>query len=338
MFERIKALSVVKSEGVFRALISELRTGLTDYADAASAVLKGSGINIVSPPPDYFSLERNFFSAIFLYSYYRAGINPDRRAFYAAVNQCLRGMVTGCDNILDDEYKKTIETDLPENAWKFRSIIDIMASDRVLFVLLLKLAEKNEVSLGRVALACSETLRALAMSGAQEATEEGGIDLVLKPDDVLRSVHHYKTGLLFKAPWAVPSVMEAGLDNALSSLVRDSLYDIGMGCQLMDDMVDMERDLRTKKHNLMVSLAFHEGNPIEKEAIEAALAAGSPHGSGGLLSEFPETVVRGAQLSFEYLDRGLSGLLAPEHAYLRGACIDFLADRIGASKFMDVVR
>lgn len=51
-----------------------------------------------------FSLQNNFFSMLFLYSYFRAGIKPRRRILYAATLQCLRGMVTGCDNLLDTEF------------------------------------------------------------------------------------------------------------------------------------------------------------------------------------------------------------------------------------------
>jgi hypothetical protein len=39
---------------------------------------------------------------------------------YVAVNQCLRGMVTGCDNLLDDAIKPTLNTDLPEDLRRAR--------------------------------------------------------------------------------------------------------------------------------------------------------------------------------------------------------------------------
>ena len=41
--------------------------------------------------------------------------------------------MTGCGNILDDEYKKTLETELPEHGVKFRSVLDILVSDRYAF-------------------------------------------------------------------------------------------------------------------------------------------------------------------------------------------------------------
>ena len=123
----------------------ELSEALSLYWSTAQEILAGSGITLLEKPAGFLQLENNFFSAIFLYSFHRAGIPRDRRVLYAAFNHCLRGMVTGCDNILDDEYKKTLETDLPAKATRFRSIIDIMASDRVLFSIAMAACARGEL-------------------------------------------------------------------------------------------------------------------------------------------------------------------------------------------------
>ena len=77
------------------------------------------------------------------------------------VNQCLRGMVTGCDNILDDEYKTTLETDLPPQAHRFRSVLDIMVADRVLFTLLVDHCRRHDLPMERALQAGTASLRAL---------------------------------------------------------------------------------------------------------------------------------------------------------------------------------
>jgi hypothetical protein len=130
----------------FELLEDELSEALSLYWSTAEEILQKSGVKLLPPAADYFRLGENFFSALFLYSYHRAGIPRRRRILYAAVNQCLRGMVTGCDNILDDEYKKTLVTDLPQQAWQFRSVLDIMVSDRVLFKILLKYHQMNQLT------------------------------------------------------------------------------------------------------------------------------------------------------------------------------------------------
>ena len=79
----------------FPTLEDELFTALSLYWSKAANILKGSGINLLDPSDDFFSLEKNFFSALFLYSYHRAKIPKQRRIFYSAINQCIRGLVTG---------------------------------------------------------------------------------------------------------------------------------------------------------------------------------------------------------------------------------------------------
>src|SRR5512137_1794874 len=181
----------------FELLISELREGLEIYWHAAGRILSESGVHLSEFKDDYFSLEKNFFSALFLYSYFKAGIPRENRIFYVAVNQCLRGMVTGCDNLLDDEYKVTLETDLPVTGRKFRSILDIMVSDRVLFEILIRFCNANGLSPKTIIDAERVSLVSLARSGAEEASEEARIDTQLTPEEVLTKIHHFKTGLLF---------------------------------------------------------------------------------------------------------------------------------------------
>ena len=110
--------SIIESEGrkardVFYLLEDELVQSLTLYWTIANAILHKGGIQLKTPTKEYFSLENNFFSALFLYSYIKGDLSKSKRILYTSMNQCLRGMVTGCDNILDNEYKKTLDTDLP---------------------------------------------------------------------------------------------------------------------------------------------------------------------------------------------------------------------------------
>ena len=197
-----------RSQDPFLLIEDELHAGLLRYWETADRILRDSGVRLLPPSPAYRHLSRNFFSLLFLYSYHRAALPPARRVLYAAVNQCLRGMVTGCDNLLDDEYKKTLETDLPETGTKIRSVLDIMVSDRVLFDLLMDCRRNSAISDAQVSAACSATLRALTRSAVQEASEEGGVHGKLHPQEVLSRVHHYKTGLLFQCVWAVPDVLD----------------------------------------------------------------------------------------------------------------------------------
>ena len=312
----------------------ELAEALSLYWNSAQEILAGSGITLLEKPNGFLKLENNFFSAIFLYSFHRAGIPRDRRVLYAAFNHCLRGMVTGCDNILDDEYKKTLETDLPAKATRFRSIIDIMASDRVLFSIAMAACARNELTQEQVLRASTASLHTLTVSGIQEASEEQGIGSILTPEDILSNVHHYKTGLLFNCPWGIPSVLEQ-LNSDIVIPLQQALYNIGMGCQIMDDMVDLGRDTRRARHNYVTALIYHNAETdLWRQLQEKAQAEPEDQERATLLLDFPEALDASARLAQRYLFDGLSALFDQQHQCAVQPAIAFLYTRIGTGHFM----
>jgi len=320
--------------GPLAMLQEELSSGLWLYYSKAAAILKGSGISLIDPNEGFSSLEKNFFSTLFLYSYYRAGIAKSRRIFYTAINQCLRGMVTGCDNILDDEYKKTLETDLPEYATRFRSVLDIMVSDRVLFEILLDGSQDYEYNIQDVLAASVTSLQALTQSGVQEASEEGGIYDILRPEQILESIHHYKTGLLFQCAWAVPLIIENFQKETVSFLL-EALYQIGIGCQIMDDMVDLHSDVLRKRHNYVASIIYHDPNHNEWDLLRSLITSG-PRNKGLKypLPELPHAASVAVKSARTFLEKGLSALFDAPQQFLVEPSIEFLSKRIGAEQIM----
>ncbi|MFH2046360.1 MAG: class 1 isoprenoid biosynthesis enzyme [Pseudomonadota bacterium] len=325
-----------KSVNIFKTLTEDLFSALSQYWNIADGVIRGSGISLKNPSKDFYSLERNFFSLLFIYSYHKANIPADRRIFYAAINHCIRGMVTGCDNILDDEYKKTLDTSLPEKSYRFRSVIDIMVSDRVLFELLCKQHLSGKLAFENIIISAHETLKALIKSGVQEASEEAGVKEFLKPEIILSKVHHYKTGVLFQCPWAVPALLES-IDSGKKQKLLNALYNIGMGCQIMDDMVDLKRDIRMKRNNYIASLIYHEPDERNREAFRTMLMDKASHGTADdkdLILNFPDAQKKASCLSFDYLDKGFGDLFEKDHSGMKNLAISFIARQIGAAPFL----
>jgi len=310
-------------------LEGELRDGLRLYWQTAGRILAESGIRLAAPGNAYFSLEGNFFSALFLYSYVRAGIPAGRRVLYAAVNQCLRGMVTGCDNLLDNEYKMTLDTDLPAGGRKFRSILDIMVSDRVLFEILLDYCRSSRAAVDLARQASTASLNALTRSGALEASEEAGIAKRLPPEEVLTQVHHFKTGILFQCPWVIPGIIEGNRDLANGPL-SCTLYRIGMGCQVMDDMVDLMEDVCNRRHNYVASLIEHWSDPSPGLRLKE-LSAGRP---ADFFNEFPEVGRAAYATALDYIENGLSGLFRDAHQFMVRPAVAFIAHRIGVDRIL----
>jgi len=314
--------------GILTTLESELRAGLEHFWQTAATILDEGTIHLVPPDQAAFSLPRNFFSTLFLYSYHRIGIPPQRRILYAAVNQCLRGMVTGCDNILDDEYKTTLETDLPPQAHRFRSVLDIMVADRALFTMLVNHCRTHDLPVELALRASTASLTALTKSGAQEASEEGGTDERLAPDIVLQKVHHYKTGLLFQSTWAIPTLFEKTMP-ADALAVQEALYQIGIGCQILDDIVDLFDDLRERRHNYVASVIAHQEPSILWE--QAKILSAGEETSDCFYAAWPLFSAKIQQEALTTLENGLHRLFCVEHQALVRPAALFIADRIGVN-------
>lgn len=319
-------------------LLEELRSGLTGYWRAAEDILRDSGIRLKAPGEGDFAFKKNFFSFLFLYSFHRAGIAKNRRILYAATLQCLRGMVTGCDNLLDDEYKTTLDSDIPEDAFRFRSVIDIMVSDRVLFQLLLEAGLRQEIGVGQVKTAAAASLRTMSRSGMQEATEEAGIQEILEPEELLRTVHHYKTGILFRCPWDIPLTIE-DLSEAEMAPLLEGLHNIGMGCQIMDDVVDFISDLERKRHNYLVSLIHWGSHPDEKNRLQELMDTGPVADQPfDRAIDFPDNLAKAMERSHHFLETGLGSLFSGQSRFLVDASIQFLEARIGVANLLTSCR
>lgn len=317
----------------FKTLMADLASGLSLYWETAGKILAVCGVTLTPPAEDAFSLRKNFFSMLFVYSYMRAAIPRRRRILYAATVQCLRGMVTGCDNLLDDEYKPTLETDIPANGHRFRSVVDIMVSDRVLFEILLGAAAREDIALDQVPAAATASMKTMTRSGIEEASEEDGVTAVLAPETILRSVHHFKTGLLFQCPWDIPRTIEKVAAKTLNHIL-EGLYRIGVGCQIMDDMVDMAADIEARKHNYLVSLVHHGESRVEKDRLAAAMASkpGSRDTGAIFVTRFPEALQQARQRSHRLLADGLEPLFDREHQTFVAPAIRFLEHRIGVAQ------
>jgi hypothetical protein len=247
---------------------------------------------------------------------------------------------------LDDEYKMTLATDLPLKASKFRSIIDIMVSDRVLFSILHKQFLLNDLTLDQVLAASNESLRTLAKSGAQEASEEQGTGKILEPDHILSKVHSLKTGVLFQSPWALPDLLEDPdllydsneFDKGIlqdRAVIKQALFDIGMGCQVFDDMVDLSLDTKTNHHNYVASLIQHGENKDETALFETMLKHRNKiEISEDLLFQFPTARKTSAKKALDLLSTGAKNLFASDHGFMVDVSIEMISKRIGTDRFL----
>lgn len=323
----------------FSMLQEELKDGLVLFWKKATYILSDSGVELVIPKRDDIRLEDHFFSLLFLYAYLKAGIDPQKRILYVAANQCLRGMVTGCDNLLDQEYKVTLETGLPKEATIFRSVLDIMVSDRVLTEIMFHGFDADIFTLDQVKSSGKISLDALIKSGVQEAGEEKGIYEILPAESILNDIHSIKTGLLFQAPWALADRFEDKLDVRDCEEIKKALFSIGLGCQILDDLVDLISDLKMKRHNYVVSLFYESQKKACLKFTKTIRENGETIDEKKLIStlqqEYPDLFRAAGHKAITCIKSGCRTLFSGEQESMIPFCVSFLIQRIGAQAYFE---
>ncbi len=227
------------------------------------------------------SLRHNYFSVLFIAIFFILEIPIQRLMLFSGLNHCLRSWVTACDNLLDNELKEIIVTDLPENAHRFKSVHTLLLTDRIFFSFLLDARKAGTISDDEMVRLLNLSLAAISVSGREEAEEEGGVEDAPPPEQILHRVHIAKTGQLFAAPLSAPLALgDIDLKNPRVSQMKEGLLDFGLGCQILDDISDLGTDLQDRKYNYLASLIHHGSTTHEKELL-SSIQSGPPERTAG---------------------------------------------------------
>lgn len=254
-------------------------------------------------PKPLLTLRRNLFSTLFQSTYHLLGIPSERRQLYGSINYLFRIWVTSADNLLDNEDKVTLPIDMPGQSRVMRQVVAIMAADRILTQLIDEAVQGGILERQEAAILSSESLQVLLPSAAQEATEEGGITDRPHPDQLLEVIHRLKTGLLFHLPFLGPERIEAAVSRTRIDALKASLMEFGLGCQILDDIRDMARDHRERRHNYILSHLRWSHDPFLR-----ALELRQPGLDERLYTEVPHAVLPAAKLAMTKLCTGLAGM------------------------------
>ncbi len=207
-------------------------------------------------------MEKNLFSILFITIFNILPVKKEMIPFYALIVHCMRTLVTGCDNILDNEYKETIPFNLEGRGSKFRSVYMIMTADRIISSLVLEKYREGLIDYNKAYKISSAVMKVLSPSGIEENEEEGNTEnRIPSPDEMLDNYLYRKTGKLFESP--VNLLIEAG--EVTESDVREIVFmlsQFGLGCQLLDEIMDIEEDFLSGGHNMVLSLIAHGNNNL----------------------------------------------------------------------------
>ncbi len=219
---------------------------------------------------------RNFFSLLLVGAYRALGLDDDTVRWLSAINHAIRSVVTAADNLLDDEDKPVLPLRFPPGAARFRSCLGLLAWSACLERVVSLGVATGQLSPAQVPVAVERLLALLVEVGAVEAEEEAGVEEILPPDQVIARVHEHKGGSLLGLAWVVPLlVLEGEPRHARAATMAAGIHAIGLALQHVDDVTDLEVDIRRNGHNLLQSVIAFEGSEEEQTHLEA-IRAGMP--------------------------------------------------------------
>jgi hypothetical protein len=286
-----------------RVCIREVHERLTPYLRSPADTPREYAVSPGGVPTSFYAWRKNIFSTLFHSVYLLLDCPEPRRHLYGMLIHLYRIWVTSADNLLDDEDKIVVPIAMPGSSRVMRQVVAVMAADRVLGDLLRE-AVAHGVLDGRAADGLQrETLTRLLPSAAEEASEEGGVLVRPPPEHVLQTIHRLKTGLLFNIAFAGPEIAEPAPDRARMAGLKAALMQFGLGCQALDDIRDMGRDLKERRHNVVLSWIAHN----KPEALPA-LAARAGAGADRLYLPPTPGVAATAELGFRMMRDGLARL------------------------------
>ncbi len=282
--------------------IREIHARLAPHLSTPDGTPEAYAVRPGPLPDEWLGWRKNIFSTLFQSVYHLMDIPAARRSLYGKLIHLFRIWVTSADNLLDGEDKDVVPLVMPGSARVMRQVVAVMAADRVLAEVLNDAVEQGVLSpVQRDALA-RESLRRLLPSAAQEATEEGGIASRPPPEEVLGTIHRLKTGLLFNVAFVGPEIVEPAA-TARAAPLRNGLMDFGLGCQVLDDIRDMARDLLERRHNIVLSTLAHR-EPARLSEWDRNVQSPADR----LYLDVPGTVLPIARQGFDLLASGLRTL------------------------------
>jgi hypothetical protein len=299
VFRSQAAVRLLEEQGVWRRLAPDVAA----QADAVRALYQDLGAVLGSefrgdPPhvptaeearrPEALHFVQEYFFLILFRSIFRSlGVSEARLRLYTELNFCIKGTITAADNLFDDQAKSLLPL-APVAGARFLSILQLMCFERLLKRTLDRGEVAGVVTPEQATLVQKCLLDRMASIGRLEGSEEGGVDHVPTPDQMVERVHRVRGGALFALAFAAPSVLEEGEPGGRVTAAEPAVARLGTAFQIVDDLTDFEFDLGRKSHNLLTSQIFHAGSDEERAALDR-LRAGAPVPDGVVEGIFRES-------------------------------------------------
>jgi hypothetical protein len=226
-------------------------------------------------------LQEYFFLILFRSLFESLGVAPERLERYAEINFCIKGTITAADNLFDEQAKSLLPLRAGQGS-RFMSILQLMCFERLIHRALERGVEAEHLDPRRRDLVLKGLLDMMARIGRLEGSEEGGVNEIPAPSEMVDRVHRVRGGALFALAFVAPSVLEEGevLDRLRKA--EPAVARLGTAFQIVDDLTDFEFDVGRRSHNLVVAQVHHHGTAEERSLMERLWEgeAAAPDASG----------------------------------------------------------
>lgn len=286
VFRSQDAVRLLAEQGVWERLGPDIeaqaeavRRLYVDFEGVIDAEFRGDpghvpGPDEVTTPGGLHFLQEYFFLILFRSIFGSLGVPADRLRLYTELNFCIKGTITAADNIFDDQAKSLLP--LADHAGpRFLSILQLMSFERLLRLVLDRGVDTEVIGGDDIALIQRALMDRMASIGVLEGSEEGGVDDIPHPAEMVEAVHRVRGGSLFALAFAAPSVLEDGELAGRMAAAEDAIARLGTAFQIVDDLTDFEFDVGRRSHNLLVAQIRHEGTPEERAALEPLWVEGA---------------------------------------------------------------
>jgi hypothetical protein len=193
-------------------------------------------------------------------------VSEERLRFYTELNFCIKGTITAADNLFDDQAKTLLPL-ADKSGPRFLSILQLMAFERLMRLVLDRGEAAGVVTRAQGADIQRALLDRMAAIGALEGSEEGGVEEIPPPDEMVEAVHRVRGGALFALAFAAPTLLEQDDVATKLAAAERAVAQLGTAFQIVDDLTDFEFDVGRRSHNLLVSQIQHEGSGPERAAF-----------------------------------------------------------------------
>ncbi len=301
VFRSSTSIRLLEEEGIWDrlrpALLGQLRAvrtvqrDLTEIIDPAFTSGASVGPEVLDPssPEALPFLQEYFFLVLFRSLFESLGVEPALLERYSEGNFCVKGTITAADNIFDEQGKSLLPLEVGSGR-RVLSILQLMCFERLIRRSLDRGVAAGELTAGERDEVLQGLIDLMARIGLLEGSEEGGVQGIPTPDEMVEAVHRVRGGALFALSFVPPRLLESGETLRRIQVAEPAVARLGTAFQIVDDLTDFEFDLGRRSHNLLVAQIHHHGTPDELSALEALRQGAEPR--PGMVEEVFRTSAR----------------------------------------------